>query len=316
MPMIIWFLVFTFIIAVCIGSFLNVVILRSFTGESIVLPPSKCPKCHEKIKWYDNIPILSFLILRGKCRFCKEPISIQYPIVEFLTGLIFVLITLVYGPTLTTLFLFVIAALSIVISATDIKEKVVFDVHTIPFIVIALIFNLINGTIVYSLIGLVVGAFVMEAISRFGYIFVKKRAFGEGDTLIAAGIGALLGAKLFMLVLALSIFAQVLFILPVFLKKMWDSQEQKLVISLLSFLFVSVFYKILDCSIKLNTVVQLVFVVFIVVLGIYSCLRLTKLTKSATELTYLPFGPSLLIMMFVVFFYGNLIFKAMVNFVF
>lgn len=313
---IIYFLVFAFLIAISIGSFLNVVISRAFTRESIVLPASKCPKCREKIKWYDNIPILSFFLLKGKCRFCKEPISIQYPVVEFLTGIMFIIIVLRYGVTLTTMFLLVIAALSIVIAATDIKEKVVFDAHTITFIVVAVIYNLMNKTIVHSLIGLAVGAAIMEIISRLGYLFVKKRAFGEGDTFIAAGIGALLGAKMFVVVLALAVFTQVLFILPAFLRKMWENKEQNLVVSIISFLIITVFYKLLGHFVGLNIVVQLIFIVFIVSLGLYSCIKLTKITKASTELTYLPFGPSLLAMMFVVLFFGKPILKAISIFVF
>lgn len=312
---IIYFLIFAFIIAICIGSFLNVVILRAFTRESIVLPPSKCPKCHEQIKWYDNMPILSFLLLRGKCRSCKEPISFQYPIVELVTGLSFIFILLKMGPTVDTIFILIIAALSIVISVTDIKEKVVFDSHTIAFIVVALVFNLIKGTIVNSLIGLAFGAIIMEIIARLGFLFVKKRAFGEGDTFIAAGIGTLVGAKFFLLVLALSVLSQVLFILPSFLKKMWNNNEHKLVIALISFVVITLSYKILDYNLKLNLFVQLAFVAVILIFGIYSCLKLTKITKASTELSYLPFGPSLLIMSFVVFFYGEPILRRVINFI-
>ena len=89
---------FIFIIGLCIGSFLNVVSLRAFTGESIVLPPSKCPKCGAKIKPYDNIPVLSYLILGGKCRNCKGSISIQYPIVEFVTGIGFLCLYNMFAP--------------------------------------------------------------------------------------------------------------------------------------------------------------------------------------------------------------------------
>ena len=81
-------LAFILIIGLVIGSFLNVVILRTVSGESIVFPASKCPKCNTPLKWYHNIPVLSYIFLRGKCGFCHEPISIQYPIVELLTGIL------------------------------------------------------------------------------------------------------------------------------------------------------------------------------------------------------------------------------------
>ena len=85
MELFICILLLTFALGTVIGSFLNVVALRGLTGESIVLPPSKCPKCGERIKPWHNIPILSYIFLKGKCAYCNEKISIQYPIVEFLT---------------------------------------------------------------------------------------------------------------------------------------------------------------------------------------------------------------------------------------
>ena len=99
---------FVFLIGAIFGSFLNVVILRAFSGESIVLPPSKCPKCGNRLKWWHNIPILSFILLRGKCYFCHEKISIQYPIIEFITGVLFVIAFFVYGLQLDTIFAFII----------------------------------------------------------------------------------------------------------------------------------------------------------------------------------------------------------------
>ncbi len=295
----------------CIGSFLNVVILRAFSGESIVLPPSKCPKCHEKIKWYDNIPVISYMVLRGKCRFCKEPISIQYPIIEFLTGVVFMLILYKFQISLTSLFLMIIASLSIVISTTDLKEKVVFDVHTISFAVVALIYSLINHNIVNSIIGLILAALTMEIIARSGYLFVKRRAFGEGDTYIAAGIGALAGIKAFLIILALSVLFQVLVILPSFIKKMWQNKEEKLAITLMAFIVITAIYKSLDYKLDLNITITLVFIGLIVTLGVYSCIKLLKISKSPEELTYLPFGPSLLITNFVVIFFGNEILKIL-----
>ena len=83
-------LTFIFVIGLCVGSFMNVVILRTVSEESIVFPGSKCPKCQTPLKWYHNIPVFSYLFLRGKCGFCQEKISIQYPIVELLTGILFI----------------------------------------------------------------------------------------------------------------------------------------------------------------------------------------------------------------------------------
>lgn len=303
-----------FLVGLCVGSFLNVVILRAFSGESIVLPPSKCPKCNERIKWYDNIPVLSYMVLQGKCRFCKEKINIQYPIVELVTGLSFVFICrhfsiLPYGVSLTAIFMLIIASLSIVIIVTDIKEQVVFDVHTISFIVVALAFSIINKNMVDSLIGLVCAALIMELLARAGYLLVNKRAFGEGDTYIAAGIGALVGLKFFVLTLALSFLIQVLFILPAFIKKLVESKEYDLLFSFSAFLFLVISYKILAFKLAINHYLEWAFILSIIILGVYSCFSLIKSTKARNSFTYLPFGPSLLIAMFIVVFWSDAILK-------
>ena len=134
---------FTFGLGTVIGSFLNVVALRGLSGESIVLPPSKCPKCGNKLKPWHNIPILSYIFLGGKCAFCKEKISIQYPIVEALTGILLVCCLLKYGLTLNTLFIFILGCILIVMSVTDIREKVILAGHAWFLIIVGLVYNLI-----------------------------------------------------------------------------------------------------------------------------------------------------------------------------
>mgnify|MGYP002627555547 CR=1 FL=1 len=115
------FAFFILITGACIGSFLNVVALRALSKESIVFPSSKCPVCNTPIKWYDNIPIFSyFVLLRGRCRNCKEKISIQYPIVEFICAVLFLLIFMKYEFSWQTLFLMYFGASAIV---KCLKEK-------------------------------------------------------------------------------------------------------------------------------------------------------------------------------------------------
>ena len=143
-------LVYFIIIGLCVGSFLNVVVLRGLSGESIVLPPSHCTKCDHKLAWYDNIPVLSYLFLRGKCRYCSEKISPQYPLVELFTALVFVGIYLKYGMTLNTVFLIFAASACIVMAVTDIKEKVILDGHAYFLAVLGLVYNFFN---IASLIG-------------------------------------------------------------------------------------------------------------------------------------------------------------------
>src|SRR5574344_2927703 len=180
-----------FVLGACIGSFLNVVILRSLSNESIVWPGSKCPKCKKALKWYHYIPVLSFMFLRGKCAFCGEKISIQYPLVELFTGCLFVLIFLKFGLGFNAIFMAIVSSLMLVLAITDIKEKIVFDVHTYILVGVGLVYNFfsignfntgvrvwhlahwsfsLSNSFTYSLLGLLLGIVIMEIMARFGYL--------------------------------------------------------------------------------------------------------------------------------------------------
>ena len=206
------------VIGLCLGSFFNVVILRTLSNESIVFPPSKCPKCGNKLLFWHNIPVLSYILLRGKCYFCKEKISIQYPIVELLTMLLFGVTFVKFGISITTIFaLFWISCL-IIMTGTDIKEKLVDCNLAIIMGISGIVYNfLVGGKIgaMYSVIGLVVSALILELVARSGYLFAKTRAMGEADTYVAAALGAIFG-KSVLLVLIFSLIASMIFILPVF----------------------------------------------------------------------------------------------------
>lgn len=313
-------LLFIFCIGAVIGSFLNVVILRAFSGESIVLPPSKCPKCNNKLKWWHNIPILSYLLLRGKCHFCHEKISIQYPIVEFITGIIFVLVILKFGLSVETLFGFIIASLLIVISVTDIKERVVFDAHTYTLVGTGLVYAIylttmqilnvnasstqfhittewvLNNPITLSIAGIILGVVLMEAVARIGYLLAGSRAFGEGDTYIAAGLGAVFGWKGILVILGLSIVIQMIFTLPLFLKKLISRKDWNILIPLVLFFTYVIGYYFL----QQKTIFDIEYVMFSAIailfaLGIWTCIAIIKGLKNPDTLTYLPFGPALAI---------------------
>ena len=166
---------YIFIVGACIGSFLNVVALRGLTNESIVFPASKCPVCKEKIKWYDNIPIFSYLFtFRGKCRACGCHVSLQYPIVESITAILFLLTFMFYGISFNTLLLWAMLSLAVVISITDIKEKSIFDKHLWWLIAFAVIYSVFFNDWKFALIGLISATIGMEFLSRVLYIFKSK----------------------------------------------------------------------------------------------------------------------------------------------
>ena len=321
-------LIFVFIIGLCIGSFLNVVILRALSNESIIFPPSKCPKCGEKLKWWHNIPILSYIFLGGKCAFCKEHISIQYPLVELFTAFVFTLIFIGYGISFDTLFIWTISALLIVLAVTDIREKVIFDVHAYILIVTALIYAiLLTGTAVYqayhsipdfhfpkvlllynpitnSILGAIVGAVVMEICARIGCLIAGTRAFGEGDTLIAAGLGALFGWYHFFFVLALSILIQVLVFLPIFIKGLFKNKEWKTLILFSIFvIFAAAFYLLQTFNVIGQGLLYIISAVILALIGLAVCIFIFKgLREHPENRTYLPFGPAMVMASFIMIF--------------
>ena len=320
-------LLFIFIVGLCIGSFLNVVILRAFSEESIVFPASKCPKCQHKLLWWHNIPLLSYALLKGKCGFCGEKISIQYPIIELITGVIFVLLSLVYGLSINLVIAWVVAALFIVIATTDWKEQVVFDVHTytlIGFGIVcatvvtgvglyqnyALLGNfgidtnwVVNNPLTTSLAGIILGFIGMEIISRIGYLIAGTRAFGEGDSFIAAGLGAVFGWKMLLHILVISVIIQIIATLPLFIKKEIQQKNWMTVISLGIFAcYTGAFLMAQQFGWLSNTIAYVASAIVLVILGLLACREILIGIKDPENRTYLPFGPALILAGFVLLF--------------
>jgi leader peptidase (prepilin peptidase)/N-methyltransferase len=188
-------LIFALSAGLCIGSFLNVLIYRLPLGRSIVKPGSACPNCGARIRWYDNIPILSYLILRGKCRHCRSRISLRYPLVELVTGLLSLAIFLRYGVSWACLFYFIFVAALIAIIFIDFDHQIIPDVITYPGIIAGFISSLILPNITYrdSLIGIILGGGILYLIA-LGYLMLARReGMGGGDIKLLAMIGAFLG---------------------------------------------------------------------------------------------------------------------------
>ncbi len=224
--------IFLFVLGAVIGSFLNVVILRLPEGQSVAYPGSHCPKCGEKLRWWHNIPILSWLFLRGRCAYCDTPISWQYPVVELLSGLIFVAVfwkePTVYG-LITALVFCLLLALSII----DLRYKAVPDSLNLITALLALwsspdiLDNLKNALIVagaFSMLRFLVGYYVSKKedihlkkmiklapwLKDFYPKYVMIEAMGEGDIIVGFAMGAILGLKLTLV----AIFLAAMFALP------------------------------------------------------------------------------------------------------
>ena len=188
------------------GSFLNVCIFRLPKEESIIIPGSHCPHCHHPIKFYDNIPLISYLVLGGRCRYCKKSISVQYPLVEGITAISSLCLFLRYGLSWSYLFYFSFVAALIVITVIDLYHQIIPDVISIPGIGVGLLGALIIPHITFknSLIGMLLGGGSLFIVATLYQWLFKREGMGGGDVKLLAMIGAFLGWEAVLLTILLS----------------------------------------------------------------------------------------------------------------
>ena len=189
--------VFAFVLGAVVGSFLNVCIFRLPKDESVVFPPSHCTSCGYLIRWFDNIPILSYLLLRGKCRGCGQTISWQYPLVELLNGALTLALFLKFGLSFVFAVLFVFCCAMVVITFIDLEHRIIPDSITLPGIVIGFLASFFLPQLGWlnSLIGILAGGGSLLLIA-YGYQAVaKKDGMGGGDIKLLAMMGAFFGWK-------------------------------------------------------------------------------------------------------------------------
>ena len=207
------------IIGLCIGSFLNVCIYRIPKEESIVFPASHCTSCGHELKFYELIPVVSYIFLRGRCIKCKSNISIKYPLIEVLNGLLYLLLFIKYGLSFNFIFYCLLVSLLIVISIIDLESKYVYSSTTIVGVLLAIIYIIIGAylgevKILNNLLGGLIG---------YGIIFliiILTGGMGEGDADIAGICGLFVGIKgvlvaLFLAIILGGIFASIVLLLKI-----------------------------------------------------------------------------------------------------
>jgi len=179
-----------------VGSFLNVVILRLPDAmASIVYPASHCPRCLHQLSWYENIPVLSYLFLRGRCRHCQGKISPQYPAVELMMAFFSAALAWKFGLTLISAGFFVLIAALLTISVIDIRLQIIPNVISLPGIVVGFLFAVLTGYITWmdSLFGIFFGGGILYAVAGLYQLLRKKEGMGGGDIKLLAMLGAFLG---------------------------------------------------------------------------------------------------------------------------
>ncbi len=216
------------ILGLSVGSFLNVCIFRIPNREFISKPRSKCPKCKHQLKFWENIPIFSYLLLKGKCSSCHSHISLRYPLIEILTSLLFLLIYYFYGFTIETLLLCVLFSIVIIITFVDIDVQLIPNglliLGLIPVSIYVILFGLEN--IWAHLFGAIGLSALFFLIGYLGKIFYKEDSMGMGDVKYAFLIGLLLGWKSGFLALGFSFIFAAFIIVILFIQKKLKSKQK------------------------------------------------------------------------------------------
>jgi leader peptidase (prepilin peptidase)/N-methyltransferase len=202
-----------FAVGAAIGSFLNVCIARWPLEQSVIRPASRCPRCGAPIAWRDNVPILGWVLLRGRCRNCREPISVVYPVVELVVALGWLAAALEYGPSLTAVRVAVFGTIMLGIAMTDAKHYLIPDGFTVFGLVFVLATSVVSGVLGDgapfagpwdAIVGACAGAGAIAIVGWLGEVVLKKEAMGFGDVTLMAVVGAALGPGRALLVIFLA----------------------------------------------------------------------------------------------------------------
>ena len=222
-----------FILGACLGSFSNVCIYRLPINKQIISGRSFCPRCKKKLNWFDNLPLISFLFLNGKCRKCKKVIPLRYFIVEITTGIIFLLIYLNYNDLSTIIFLLVLSLIYIIIFFIDLENFIIPDSLSFSVMTIALLKNFLpnfNTNFIHeinqSIIGGMIGYLSIWLIIYLYKVIKKIEGMGLGDAKLMAGIGLLFGWQSVPFVLFVSAILGLIFVLPSLLNKQKNMRSE------------------------------------------------------------------------------------------
>jgi leader peptidase (prepilin peptidase)/N-methyltransferase len=198
--------IFSLFFGLALGSFLNVCIHRIPVKESIISPPSRCPQCGKRIRFYDNIPVISYIILRGRCRDCGRPISVRYPLVEGIAGLLSITLFLKHNLSYQYFIFLIFSASLVVISFIDLRHQIIPDAVSLPGILAGFIISLIFAHITWydSLIGIIAGGGVLYLVAFLFELITGKEGMGGGDIKLLAMIGAWMGWRALPFIILLS----------------------------------------------------------------------------------------------------------------
>ncbi|MGN9164162.1 prepilin peptidase [Tissierellaceae bacterium HCP3S3_D8] len=193
--------VLVFIYGLSIGSFLNVCIYRMPEGKSLIFPPSHCPKCNHILRWYDNIPVISYLILFGRCRYCKDKISLIYPVVEILNGIIYVALYSNYIYLIDFIYYATVSSILLIIGFIDLKEMIIPDTLTVMVFIISVIYKVLRYPSSHIMMEFLAGlkGLVLAGILFLTIVLISKNGMGEGDIILISVLGFILGIEFILI---------------------------------------------------------------------------------------------------------------------
>ncbi|WP_373532103.1 A24 family peptidase [Vampirovibrio sp.] len=321
-----FWMVFLFVIGLCVGSFLNVMALRFLADEPIVLPPSHCPQCNSPLRAIDNIPVISYLLLGGQCHYCKTPISIQYPLVELATAMLFCGTVWFFGLTWQSAFLLFMISNLIVIFITDLRESLIFNFNSIYMLIPAgLLYSVLNlgntaGTaftldlgalvlhvpeaLISALMAMLISVVFFEGMILFSRLCFGTDGFGHGDTFLMMGAGAFLGWPLTVLALLLGFVVQTIPAIPMLVIQWIKNKQYTSLISGAVALAGGGSPLILmntPFSPESKTLISLI----CLVISVIALIVFLKQVRTAQTFTYLPLGPALVLGILVSLFFGQ-----------
>jgi leader peptidase (prepilin peptidase) / N-methyltransferase len=328
-------MIFTLLVGLCVGSFLNVMGLRLLANEDFIMPASHCPKCKTKLRPIDNIPVISYLLLGGRCNHCKEPISVQYPLIELATGLLFCLTIWYFGLSWQSLFLLFFISQLMVIFITDLLEKSIYEINSLTLIPVGILYNLLNigqvsgsfpldlgaliihipNALISCIIAIAIAFIFFEGMILLSLICFGTEGFGHGDTHLMMGVGAFLGWPLTVLALILGFFIQTIPAIPMLVIQ-WIQNKQyvSLISGGVAMLCGTAPLILMNIGLPLDirTNISLICMLFAVI----ALIVFLKQVRTAQTFTYLPLGPALIIGTFISLFWGNQMLAAYQQYVF
>lgn len=289
-----YLLAYVVFIGLICGSFFNVIITRTLSGESIINPPSQCPKCKHPLEWWQNIPIISYLILKGKCNFCRETISVQYPIVEIISASIFGLTFIKFGVTFQFYISLICLSLFLILAGMDLKDKMISTKYSVILILFSLLFNYSN--IISAIIAGIICSLSVYLLRKFSYLYLKKEVLGEGDIYLFFAFGSFVGLENMPVYFIVSIFYLFLFTIPELLK---NNVNLKLLVFFSWFMIIYLIVFAYKLGLIITGVFGEILIFLNLILSLFFILReiITRI-KLSVNLLIVPISPAIFLTVF------------------